>query len=183
MNYEEAIKKIRAVFENQMPPVPPPAEPAAPQKMAATDYKLVDGSIISVTGLEVGAMVTKDGAPVADGEYVMEDGTKIEVAAGAITEISAPEAMSKGPDYGAQFAAIEARVQTAENMLQSFDAALKTSGETIRGLFEIVEALTKTPSAEPAAPQPQRFEKVTPVKTKNNFMQELHESLQKIKSK
>jgi hypothetical protein len=68
-------------------------------------------------------------------------------------------------------------------MCQGFEAALVKSGETIKGLFEIVEALTKVPTAEPAAPQPQRFEKVTRVTTKQDFMAALTESLEKIKNK
>ena len=182
MNYEEAIKKIRAVFAETMPPAAPPAEPK-PAAMAATDYKLVDGTLITVSELMPGGTVMKDGAAVADGEYVLEDGTKLEVSGGAISEVSAPGEMKKAPDYTAQFAAIEGRLAKAEVMCQGFEAALVKSGETIKGLFEIVEALTKVPTAEPAAPQPQRFEKVTRVATKQDFMAELTASLEKIKNK
>jgi len=151
MNYEEAIKKIRAVFAETMPPAAPPAEPK-PAAMAATDYKLVDGTLITVSELMPGGTVMKDGAPVADGEYILEDGTKLEVSGGAISEVSAPGEMKKAPDYTAQFAAIEGRLAKAEVMCQGFEAALVKSGETIKGLFEIVEALNKSTHRRASSP-------------------------------
>lgn len=59
---------------------------------AFTAYTLGDGSAIEISVLEVGGDVTKDGAPAADGDYELSDGSKITVAAGKITVVTPKEA-------------------------------------------------------------------------------------------
>jgi hypothetical protein len=63
-------------------------EPAAPVEFKAT-AKLADGTEIQSTAdsFTVGSDVMVGGAPAADGEYIMEDGSAIVVAGGLVTEV------------------------------------------------------------------------------------------------
>jgi hypothetical protein len=64
-----------------------------PSEFAATDYKLSGGDTISVDKLEVGGKVTKGDAPVAEGDWTLEDGTTFSTDAnGVITVLVAPKA-------------------------------------------------------------------------------------------
>lgn len=86
MDIKEKLSKIKAlVFGAEPNPAPEPAP--AP---AATDYKLKDGSMVSIDKLEVGGIVTVNGEPAADGEYVLEDGTNVQTSGGSIVELSSP---------------------------------------------------------------------------------------------
>lgn len=58
-----------------------------PQKFE--DVTLADNSVIQVDVLAVNGKVTKDGLPVADGPYTLQDGSTIEVVGGVITELAA----------------------------------------------------------------------------------------------
>lgn len=63
-------------------------EPATPVEFKAT-AKLADGTEIQSTAdsFAVGSDVMVGGAPAADGEYIMEDGSSIVVAGGFVTEV------------------------------------------------------------------------------------------------
>ena len=69
-----------------------PTEPA----VKLEDVKLIDGTMLSVDKMEVGSAATftgADGVAVpAEGEFELEDGTKVICAAGLITEIKPKEA-------------------------------------------------------------------------------------------
>lgn len=69
-----------------------PAPAPAPAPMAAVEYKLQDGTAVSIDKLEVGGVVTIAGAVAPDGEYCLEDGTCITVAVGVISAVTPPAA-------------------------------------------------------------------------------------------
>lgn len=80
--------------------------PAATTQTAGTEYKLQDGTAVTIDKLEVGGKVMCGDTACADGAYTLEDGTKFTVAAGLITEITPasaapaeplPEDMAKSP--------------------------------------------------------------------------------------
>jgi len=184
-NYEDAIKKLKAVFA-AIEPAPAPAEPAAPVAMEALEYKLVDGTPVMIDKIEPGGTVTVSGQPAPDGEHTLEDGTMITTAGGVITEVEAPQNLP-GPapdetDFGAKFAAMEERLSKAEAMAAANEAALQTTAQTVSGLLSIVEQLTKAPTTEPIAPAPGKFGAVKkPADTRSEWMQDLNEALKKIK--
>ena len=68
----------------------------ATQVVKLEDVTLIDGTMLSVDKMEVGAMATftgADGVAVpAEGEFELADGTKVICAAGLITEIMTKEA-------------------------------------------------------------------------------------------
>jgi hypothetical protein len=54
------------------------------------EYPLKDGTSLSIDKLEVGGAVQLAGAPAADGEYELADGSKVQVAGGLIVELASP---------------------------------------------------------------------------------------------
>ena len=182
MNYEDAIKKLKAVFA-AVEPVNAPA-PTAPAQMEALEYKLVDGTPVMIDKIEPGGTVTVNGSPAPDGEHILEDGTMIETEGGVITEVTSPQNLpapapdapaEPAPDFGAKFAAMEER-------MGQMDAALQATSQTVSGLLSIVEQLTKAPTAEPSAPAPAKFGAVKkPADSRSEWMQQLNESILKIK--
>ena len=71
--------------------------PAATTATAGTEYKLQDGTAVTIDKLEVGGKVMCGDAACADGAYTLEDGTKFTVASGLITEITPASAAPAEP--------------------------------------------------------------------------------------
>lgn len=171
MSAKDTIEKIKKVLFGDDQPVPAGVgepQPPAKEKMA-TDYKTVDGKVLSIDNLAVGGTVTIDGAPAPDGEYALEDGTSITVMSGVIAEVSSaaeeavPNDMKSLP---AKMAAIERRVSAHEAAFavvkQDFAAAKATiakQDEAIKGLLSVVEQLAAMPKEEPAV-APKTFREI-----------------------
>lgn len=88
-NFKEGIEAIkRIVFSVQQPdtPVANPA-PAPTPAHKFEDVKTVDGKVISLDKLEVGANALIDGVAAPDGEYQLENGGKLSVVGGLVTEL------------------------------------------------------------------------------------------------
>jgi len=170
MNAKEAIMQIRALFED-MPPVAAPAPAEAPKSevpVTFAEYSLMDGTKVMISELVVGGEVTlADGTPAPMGEHQLADGTTIQVdELGKIIEIASPkedlmpeEAPAEmGKKLDQQMAdEIAALVSENEN-LKTQVAQLETKVKNgFSQVAELIEALTKTPNAEPIAQPKQTF--------------------------
>jgi len=85
MDRNESIQKIKEIMKNLMF--------SETVEVKLSDIKLQDGTIIQSpdSEIKVGSLVTDStGAPCADGEYVLEDGTNVTVLNGAVSEVEAP---------------------------------------------------------------------------------------------
>jgi len=172
MTPKEAIEKIKAAIGLS----------ETPETKLAT-AKLLDGTEISYDELIVGSMIyDAEGAPLADGEYVMEDNTKLVVAAGAIAEIVAPESEVEvtveaeaeveaaiTPDSPVEDAvslinSLEERVIALEGIVAELVGAVQANmSETEAKLSEIASApsaVSVTMGAQPAA-EKTRFERIS----------------------
>jgi len=105
-----------------------PAEPA----VKLEDVKLIDGTMLSVDKMEVGASATFTGADgvaiPAEGEFELEDGTKVMCAGGLVTEIKPKEAEAAPPveeDMKAILSKLSERLDAIEK-----SNAVKTNLET-----------------------------------------------------
>lgn len=166
MNPKEALKQIRALFE-EMPQVVEPvvaAEPAV-TKVEMAEYSLADGTKVQISSLEIGGMVQMaDGTPAPMGEYQLMDGTSIQVdEAGAIVEISSPKedviveepvapAAPVPPAQDTQAMAEEIKAEFAEQKSQLEAKIAELESKVKQGfaqVAELVEALSNTPTAEP----------------------------------
>jgi len=181
MNPKEALKQIRALFENMPQVVEPvaPVEPTAPAEPAVTkvdmsEYSLVDGTKIMISELKIGGLVTMaDGTPATMGEYQLMDGTSIQVdELGAIIEIASPKEdvvveeplvpaapVAPAQDTTAMVAELKADFAAQKSELETKIAELESKvKQGFAQVAELVEALSNTPTAEPTQKSANAFQ-------------------------
>ena len=172
MNAQEAILKIKALFEDNAAPVEEVKAEETPiveeTKVEMAEYSLMDGTKIEITALEIGGSVTMaDGTPAPAGEHQLADGTSIELDEnGIIIEISSkqeevvPEVdteveASKDEDkkmaeMAEQFEAKIAELVEAKNAADA--RVLELENKVKQGfaqVAELIEALSNVPTADP----------------------------------
>ena len=166
-NANTILEKVSIFFSelmgDQMPPVSgvPVVEPV---KMV--EAKLKDGTVISVSEMAVGGIVTIAGTPAPVGDIVLEDGTvlsigdngaimSIESAAAEVSEpVEAPPVME---DMGAKFSAFEAAQNekfaayevSVNGKFAAYEAKLGQANKVIEGLMQISKMLVEAPQAAP----------------------------------
>ena len=169
MNPKEALKQIKALFED-MPQVVEPVEPVAPveptvTKVEMAEYSLVDGTKVMISALEIGGKVElADGTPAPMGEHQLMDGTSIQVdEAGTIIEIASPKEdviveepvapaapVEPAQDTTAMVAELKADFAEQKSQLESKISELENKvKQGFAQVAELVEALSNTPTAEP----------------------------------
>ena len=171
MNAKDAIMQIRALFED-MPPVevPAPVEEAIDEvPVTFAEYSLMDGTKVMISELAIGGQVTlADGTPAPSGEHQLADGTEIVLdEAAKILSIETPEAEAEiadetpaemGKKYDEKMAdEISSLVAENENLktqVAQLEAKVKNGFSQVA---ELIEALTKTPNAEPIAQPKNNF--------------------------
>lgn len=152
--------------------------PAAPQKMM--EAKLKDGTVVEVTDMNVGGVVTIAGMPAPVGEHILEDGTKIILADnGVISEIEmplvAPIPAAPTEDMSAKFAAFESatneKFASYENKFADYEVKLSQANKVIQGLMDISKLLVEAPQGKPdsAVPIGNNFAAQTPVDPKEKW--------------
>lgn len=171
MNAKDAIMQIRALFED-MPQVEAPAPVEAPiEEVPVTfaEYSLMDGTKVMISELAIGGQVTlADGTPAPMGEHQLADGTQIELdEAAKIISIETPEAEAEiadenpaemGKKYDEKMADEISNLVAENENLKSQVAQLEAKVKNgFSQVAELIEALTKTPNAEPIAQPKQTF--------------------------
>ena len=171
MNAKDAIMQIRALFED-MPPVEAPAPAEAPiEEVPVTfaEYSLMDGTKVMVSELAIGGEVTlADGTPAPVGQHQLADGTYIVLDDNAkILSIETPEAEAEVADetpadmgkkmdekMADEIAALVSQNENLKTQVAQLEAKVKNGFSQVA---ELIEALTKTPNAEPIAQPKQNF--------------------------
>ena len=106
-----------------------PTEPA----VKLEDVKLIDGTMLSVDKMEVGSAATftgADGVAVpAEGEFELEDGTKVICATGVVTEIMPKEADEQPEPVEEDMKAILSKLSERIDAMEKSNA-VKTNLET-----------------------------------------------------
>ena len=171
MNAKDAIMQIRALFED-MPMVDAPAPAPAPiEEVPVTfaEYSLLDGTKVMISELAIGGQVTlEDGSPAPMGEHQLADGTKIVLdEAAKILSIETPEAEAKEAEevpaelgnkidekMADEIAKLVAENEGLKTQVAQLEAKVKNGFSQVA---ELIEALTKTPNAEPIAQPKQTF--------------------------
>ena len=190
MTRVEAFKKIKELFGMEDP----------------STAKLKDGNIIQWTGeLAEGAAlnsVDTDGnvLPIVDGEYEMEDGTKITCVGGLVTMLAGPKVekevepveemsefekalMKHLEDFAAfteKFTALENKVTEYEAKFTQITEATAATDSSISEKFAKVVELVETISKEPAVGQPKppnAFQKREGENTRINKFLEFQKSI------
>lgn len=166
MNAKDAIMQIRALFED-MPMVDAPAPAPAPiEEVPVTfaEYTLMDGTKVMISELAIGGDVTlADGSPAPMGEHQLADGTSIQVdELGKIIEVASPkeDLMPEEAPAPAELgnkvdekmaddiAALVSENENLKTQVAQLEAKVKNGFSQVA---ELIEALTKTPNAEPIA--------------------------------
>lgn len=171
MNAKDAIMQIRALFED-MPPVevPAPIQEAIDEvPVTFAEYSLLDGTKVMISELAIGGEVTlADGTPAPMGEHQLADGTKIVLdEAAKILSIETPEAEAKEAEevpaemgnkidekMADEIANLVAENEGLKTQVAQLEAKVKNGFSQVA---ELIEALTKTPNAEPIAQPKQNF--------------------------
>jgi hypothetical protein len=165
MNAKDAIMQIRALFED-MPQVEAPAPIEAPiEEVPVTfaEYSLMDGTKVMISEMAIGGEVTlADGTPAPAGEHQLADGTQIVLdETSKIVSIETPEAESEIADetpaemgkkmdekMADEIAALVSENENLKTQVAQLEAKVKNGFSQVA---ELIEALTKTPNAEPIA--------------------------------
>lgn len=179
----------KAFKEKFLGPVVPPVNPAAPivaPEVLSVDYTLKDGIAVTIDKLEVGGTVLIDAAPAADGEYELQDGTKLTVVAGAITAITpvevAPEMPMAAPDYTPKFAAYDEALSKYENRFTEQAEIIGKQDLMLKGLFEIIEKIANSAGADPVGTPKNNF--ITQkIESREERLRDLSTALQTLKNK
>lgn len=171
MNAKDAIMQIRALFED-MPMVDAPAPAEAPiEEVPVTfaEYSLMDGTKVMISEMAIGGEVTlADGTPAPVGEHQLADGTKIVLdEASKIVSIETPEAEAEIADetpaemgnkidekMADEIAALVSQNENLKTQVAQLEAKVKNGFSQVA---ELIEALTKTPNAEPIAQPKNNF--------------------------
>ena len=159
-NAQSILEKVSIFFSELMGDQTPPVsgEPKA-EETKMMEAKLKDGTMIQVTEMAVGGIVTIEGMPAPVGEHELEDGTKIVLGDnGAIMEIKekeAPEVEVTVPvveDMGAKFAAFESatneKFASYEDKFAAYEVKLTQANKVIEGLMQISKMLVEAPQVQ-----------------------------------
>jgi hypothetical protein len=110
------------------------------------DVKLIDGTVLSVDKMEVGSPATftgEDGVAIpAEGEFELEDGTKIVCASGLVTEIKPKEAEAPVAEVEPVESEMKAMLSKLSERLDAFEKNNVASKTTLEaGLSETKKGL------------------------------------------
>jgi uncharacterized protein YuzE len=167
MNAQEAILKIKALFEDNAAPVKEvEAEETKVEetKVEMAEYSLMDGTKVEISALEVGGSVNlADGSVAPAGNHELMDGTEITldengkiIAIETKVEDVNPEVEveakddKKMEDMAEQFNASIAELVEAKRV--SDEKVLELENKVKQGfaqVAELIEALSNTPSEDP----------------------------------
>jgi uncharacterized short protein YbdD (DUF466 family) len=138
-----------------------PASGTPEMAVKMMDAKLADGTMVQVTELAVGGVVTIDGMPAPVGEHKLEDGTTIVLGDnGAILHImpATKEVEIEVPvveDMSAKFAAFEnatnEKFAAYEEKFAAYETKLTQANKVIEGLMQISKMLVEAPQGTPDA--------------------------------
>jgi uncharacterized short protein YbdD (DUF466 family) len=153
---------VELVKEDQSFAVAPEMAPVSGTPEMAVkmmDAKLADGTMVQVTELAVGGVVTIEGMPAPVGEHKLEDGTIIVLGDnGAIMEIKPASTEEVAPvmeDMSAKFAAFEnatnEKFAAYEEKFAAYETKLTQANKVIEGLMQISKMLVEAPQGTPDA--------------------------------
>jgi len=154
---------VELVKEDQsfaMTPDMAPVSGTPEMKVKMMDAKLADGTMVQVTELAVGGVVTIDGMPAPLGEHKLEDGTTIvlgdngvimEIKPATTQEVEVPVV----EDMSAKFAAFEnatnEKFAAYEEKFAAYETKLTQANKVIEGLMQISKMLVEAPQGTPDA--------------------------------
>lgn len=166
MTAKEAIEKIRKMLFADAPEQvvePPVAEP----KVMFAEYKLKDGSLVNIDALQVGGQITINEAPAPDGEYELEDGTKLSVSGGLISEIEKGEEPAAAPDavnpLEEQMGKVLGKFSAQDDRIKKLNDTIEKQNATIKEMFSLLETVANTSVQKPIETAKKSWDEMTPL--------------------
>jgi len=161
MNAQEAILKIKALFDDNILPVEAEVDPMKETKVEMAEYSLMDGTKVEISALEIGGLVTLEGNPAPVGDHELMDGTKITLDDnGMITAIetkvveASPEVdVEAGYDKKKEEEMAEAFNAKIAELMDANDAKIAELENKVKQGFQqvadLIEAISKNPTEDP----------------------------------
>ena len=161
MNAQEAILKIKALFDNNILPVEAEVDPAGETKIEMAEYSLMDGTKVEISALEIGGLVTLEGNPAPVGDHELMDGTEITLDEnGMITAIetkvveASPEVdVEAGYDKKKVEEMAEAFESKIAELIEANNAKIAELENKVKQGFQqvadLIESISKTPTEDP----------------------------------
>jgi hypothetical protein len=163
MNPQEAILKIKALFDDNIAPIEVEAEDTKVEetKVEMAEYSLMDGTKVEISALEIGGLVTLEGNPAPVGDHELMDGTEITLDDnGMITAIetkvveASPEVdVEAGYDKKKEEEMAEAFNAKIAELIEANDAKIADLENKVKQGFaqvaDLIEAISKTPTEDP----------------------------------
>jgi hypothetical protein len=154
MSSKEAIEKIKNMLFGEMPeqsPAPVPTPVGSGQVFA--EYKLKDGTVVSIDKVEIGGSVNLNGEPAPDGYHLLEDGTKIEVSKGLIVGVEKEPVVTEVPEELKKLPVMMSAVnQDIVDLKKTIDAQAKLisrQSESLKQMFALVETIANNSIEQP----------------------------------
>ena len=154
MSSKEAIEKIKNMLFGEMPvqaPAPVPTPEGSGQVFA--EYKLKDGTVVSIDKVEIGGQVQLNGEPAPDGYHLLEDGTKIEVLSGLIVGVEKEEVVAEVPEELKKLPVMMSEVnKDIVDLKKTIDAQAKLisrQSESLKQMFALVETIANNSIEQP----------------------------------
>ena len=161
MNAQEAILKIKALFNDNILPVEAEVDPAGETKIEMAEYSLMDGTKVEISALEIGGLVTLEGNPAPVGDHELMDGTEITLDEnGMITAIetkvveASPEVdVEAGYDKKKEEEMAEAFNAMIAELIKANDAKIAELENKVKQGFQqvadLIESISKNPTEDP----------------------------------
>ena len=175
MNAQEAILKIKALFDDNILPVEAEVDPAGETKIEMAEYSLMDGTKVEISALEIGGLVTLEGNPAPVGDHELMDGTEITLDENGMITAIETKVVEASPEVDVEAGykkkmdemseAFEAKIAELMDANEAKIAELENKvKQGFAQVAELIEALSIAPSADPIQ-KPNSFSEF--VKTKS----------------
>jgi hypothetical protein len=161
MNAQEAILKIKALFDDNILPVEAEVDPADETKVEMAEYSLMDGTKVEISALEIGGLVTLEGNPAPVGDHELMDGTEITLDENGMITAIETKVVEASPEVDVEAGYDKKKV---EEMAEAFEAKIAELIEAnnakiaelenkvkhgFQQVADLIESISKTPTEDP----------------------------------
>ena len=161
MNAQEAILKIKALFDDNILPVEAEVDPAGETKIEMAEYSLMDGTKVEISALEIGGLVTLEGNPAPVGDHELMDGTEITLDENGMITAIETKVVEASPEVDVEAGYDKKKV---EEMAEAFEAKIAELIEAnnakiaelenkvkqgFQQVADLIESISKTPTEDP----------------------------------
>jgi hypothetical protein len=161
MNAQEAILKIKALFDDNILPVEAEDTKVEETKVEMAEYSLMDGTKVEISALEIGGLVTLEGNPAPVGDHELMDGTEITLDENGMITAIETKVVEASPEVDVEAGYDKKKV---EEMAEAFEAKIaelieannakiaELENKVKQGFAQVadlIESISKTPTEDP----------------------------------